>query len=243
MKRIMIVDDSTVMRKNLRSILTKAGYEIVAEATNGVEAYHAYTKFVPDLVTMDVTMPILNGIEAVKRIKHAFPDACIIVISAFDQRSMLFEALEYGAKHYIIKPITADKLLGVVEKVLQGDDLENSKSTRNRLHQEVITEEVLEATPIIANLNGKFVVAIPHGLQSDGLQSIRAALQGLLFIKPLHIEFDFESEKVEASMLDAMDDIILAIERVGGEIRFIARSHQLQQVLRHKYNRIPQTHE
>jgi two-component system chemotaxis response regulator CheY len=118
MANILVVDDSAIMRKNLRNILTKAGYNVIAEATNGLEAYQAFEKHRPDLVTMDITMPVMDGIQAVKKIIGSFPEAKIVVISAFDQRSMLFEAMENGAKHYIIKPITADKLLGVISEML-----------------------------------------------------------------------------------------------------------------------------
>lgn len=116
--RIMIVDDSMIMRRNLKTILTQAGHSVVAESSNGKEAVIEYEKYVPDLVTMDITMPIMNGIEAVKRIISKFPEANIIVISALDQRNMVFEALENGAKHYIIKPITPDNVLLVINTVL-----------------------------------------------------------------------------------------------------------------------------
>ncbi len=118
MATILIVDDSAIMRKNLRSILTQAGHTVIAEAANGSEACLAYITHSPDLVTMDVTMPVMTGIEAVRKIVASDPQARIIVISAFDQRSMLFEAMELGAKQYIIKPITAEKLNAVVHKVL-----------------------------------------------------------------------------------------------------------------------------
>jgi DNA-binding NarL/FixJ family response regulator len=232
MKRIMIVDDSAVMRKNLRSILTQAGYEVIAEAVNGEEAYQTYVRMLPDLVTMDVTMPIMNGLEAVKKIKAAYADACIIVISAFDQRSMLFEALEHGAKHYIIKPITADKLLNVVEKVLA----------------ESISETIPDVNPdqpvSINNRNGMFVVAIPQKLSSDGLQPIRAALQGLLFIKPLHIAFDFnEAEFIELTILTELTEIIKAIRQAEGAIQLIARSQKLQDQLQQQFSGIPINYE
>ncbi len=118
MARVMIVDDSIIARRNLKVILTQAGHTIVAEASNGKEAMIEYDKYMPDLVTMDITMPILNGIDAVKGIIRKYPEARIVMISALDQRNMVFEALENGAQHYIIKPITSDNVLKVVETVL-----------------------------------------------------------------------------------------------------------------------------
>jgi two-component system chemotaxis response regulator CheY len=122
MTTVLIVDDSPIMRRNLRSILTQAGCQVIAEAGNGEEGYQAYEKHQPDLVTMDITMPIMNGIQAVKKIVSAYPEARIIVISAFDQRNMVFEAMESGARNYIIKPITAEKLLQKLDQVLQDDN-------------------------------------------------------------------------------------------------------------------------
>jgi DNA-binding NarL/FixJ family response regulator len=118
MKKLLIVDDSAIMRKNLRSLLQAAGYDVVAEATNGEEGVRLYKEHHPDLVTMDVTMPVMGGVEAVKSIVAYDPRAIILVVSAFDQRSTLFEAMELGAKHYIIKPITREKLLGAVNKLI-----------------------------------------------------------------------------------------------------------------------------
>jgi two-component system chemotaxis response regulator CheY len=122
MTTVLIVDDSPIMRRNLRSILTQAGCQVIAEAGNGEEGFQAYEKHQPDLVTMDITMPIMNGIHAVKKIVSAYPEARIIVISAFDQRNMVFEAMESGARNYIIKPITAEKLLQKLDQVLQEDN-------------------------------------------------------------------------------------------------------------------------
>lgn len=121
MANILIVDDSSIMRRNLRSMLTQAGHTVVAEASNGSQAYLQYAAHKPDLVTMDITMPIMNGIEAVKKIIADFPDASIIMISALDQKMMVFEALECGAKHYILKPITVSKILTTIEQVLEGN--------------------------------------------------------------------------------------------------------------------------
>lgn len=124
MARVLIVDDSIIMRRNLKVILTQAGHSVIAEASNGKEALVEYEKCMPDLVTMDITMPIMNGIDAVRNIIDRFPKAKIIMISALDQRSMVFEALENGARHYIIKPITRDNVLRVVDFVLEEPEIQ-----------------------------------------------------------------------------------------------------------------------
>jgi len=124
MARILIVDDSTVMRKNLRAILTSSGHEIVAEACDGKQAFMLYLQFKPELVTMDISMPNMSGVEAVGQIIKKDPKAKIIMISALNQKQMVFEALKNGAKHYIIKPIDPTVLNSIVNSVLEDKDLE-----------------------------------------------------------------------------------------------------------------------
>jgi len=118
MARILIVDDSSIVRRNLKTILTRAGHEIIAEAENGMQAYNEYAKNKPDLVTMDITMPLLDGVRAVKKIINDYPQARIIMVSALDQKNMVIAAIQNGAKHYILKPFEADKVIAVVGAVL-----------------------------------------------------------------------------------------------------------------------------
>jgi len=127
MARIMIVDDALMMRTTLRKILEKAGHEIVCEAINGEQAIINYPHCQPDLVTMDITMPGLGGIEAIKRIIESDSAAQIIVVSALGQKNIVFDALQNGAKNYVLKPITEDKVLPVVNLVLE----QNSLATAN----------------------------------------------------------------------------------------------------------------
>lgn len=119
MAKILVVDDSTVMRRALSLILTKAGHTVVGQATNGEQAFILYSRLKPDLVTMDITMPTLDGIDAIKKILKSFPDAKIVVISSLDQKKTILEAVEQGAKHYIVKPFKDAKVLTIVNEVLQ----------------------------------------------------------------------------------------------------------------------------
>lgn len=125
MARILVVDDSTVMRKNLRTILTSSGHEVVAEACDGRQASMLYLQFKPDLVTMDISMPNMSGVEAAGEIMKKDSAAKIIMISALNQKQMVFEALKNGAKHYIIKPINPTVLNSIVNSVLEDKDLED----------------------------------------------------------------------------------------------------------------------
>ncbi len=117
MARVLIVDDSKMMRRNLVKILTDAGHEVVAEAENGSEACEAYAQHQPDLVTMDINMPVMDGIEAVKRIVVDFPEAKIVMISAHNEQTRVYEAIKNGAKNYIVKPIGADKVTSTINAI------------------------------------------------------------------------------------------------------------------------------
>lgn len=119
MTRILIVDDSRTSRKILRGILENAGYEIVAEATNGQEGYDKYVELKPDVVTMDVTMPVLDGIEALKKIVGDYPDAKVVMVTAAGQKTKLVEAVQNGAKEFVTKPFDPEQLKVIIEKVVQ----------------------------------------------------------------------------------------------------------------------------
>jgi len=120
MAKILIVDDSKMVRRNLKTILSTAGHEIIAEAENGMQAYHEYAKYNPDLVTMDITMPLMDGVRAVKKIMTTYPEARIIMVSAIDQKNMVLAAIQNGAKHYILKPFDPDKVIAAVNAVLDN---------------------------------------------------------------------------------------------------------------------------
>ncbi len=120
MARILIVDDSIVARNNLKNILVKAGHEIVAEGANGEEGLAKFKENKPDVVTMDITMPKLNGIECLKEIIKVDPKAKVMMVSALGQGAKILEALNAGAKHYITKPFEADKVLEAVKEITQN---------------------------------------------------------------------------------------------------------------------------
>lgn len=122
MKKIMIVDDSLMIRINMRKLLEKNGFEIVAEACNGQDAIEKYVKFQPDLITMDITMPILDGISALQEIIKINPDARVVMISALGQERKIIEALNSGARHYIQKPIKELHAIEVIKNIICYDE-------------------------------------------------------------------------------------------------------------------------
>lgn len=116
--KILIVDDAKFMRVTLGSILKKAGYEVV-EASNGAEAVQQYKIERPDLVTMDITMPDMDGITALKNIMGIDKDAKVIMCSAMGQQAMVVDAIKIGAKDFIVKPFQADRVLTSIRSVLE----------------------------------------------------------------------------------------------------------------------------
>lgn len=119
MKTVMVVDDSLFIRKVVSEMLTQASLEVVAQASDGEEAFELYTKWHPDLVIMDITMPHVDGIEGIKRIFHDFPEARVIMCSAMGQQRLINQSILLGAKDFIVKPFQKDNLLRVVLNVLQ----------------------------------------------------------------------------------------------------------------------------
>lgn len=118
MTRVLIVDDAAFMRMMIKDILQKNGFEVVGEASNGIEAVNLYKKEKPDVVTMDITMPDMDGIEAVKEIKAFDSEAKIIMCSAMGQQSMVMDAIKSGAKDFIVKPFQSDRVLEAIRKVV-----------------------------------------------------------------------------------------------------------------------------
>ncbi|WP_456398799.1 chemotaxis protein CheY [Mesoaciditoga sp.] len=116
-KKVLIVDDAAFMRMLLKDIVTKAGYEVVGEASNGAEAVEKYKELKPDIVTMDITMPEMNGIEATKEIMKIDPNANIIMCSAMGQQMMVVEAIQAGAKDFIVKPFQQGRVVEALSKI------------------------------------------------------------------------------------------------------------------------------
>ncbi|MFK5892399.1 MAG: response regulator [Pseudomonadota bacterium] len=115
--KLLIVDDSLIMRKNLTRNIEVLGHKIIAEAKDGQESIDCYKTLSPDLVTMDITMPGMDGITAVKKIKQFDSNANIIMVTSHGQEAMVMDALKAGAKGYMLKPVTADKLREAIGRI------------------------------------------------------------------------------------------------------------------------------
>jgi two-component system, chemotaxis family, chemotaxis protein CheY len=134
--RVLVVDDSPIITRKICMMMDQIGYRVVMTAANGKEAILAYKECHPDVVTMDITMPLVDGIEATRIIKRAYPDAIIIMVTSHGQEKMVLDALKAGAKGYVLKPFQPQKVFEVIEnackrvvlqdkldaKTVQGDE-------------------------------------------------------------------------------------------------------------------------
>lgn len=232
MARILIIDDSAVMRRNLVYTLTHAGHEVVAQGMDGGQAYNLYKLHAPDLVTMDITMPEVNGIEAVKLIINDFPEAKIIMISALDQKQMVLEALKFGAKHYVIKPIDTEKLVAVINKVLGIVPQSPPKTKVNSVTEKVETlEESAEQEPespfIIKNIDSVFHIILTKLLSMDNIGSLFQAAQGLLYVQPLEVKIDFgKIEALPENLLNKIAEIVNLILKAFGKVTVASKNEE-----------------
>ncbi|MCI5613005.1 MAG: response regulator [Agathobacter sp.] len=118
MATVLVVDDAAFMRMMLKDILTKGGYDVVGEAADGNEAVAKYNELKPDLVTLDITMPNKDGLQALKEIRANDPNATCIMCSAMGQQAMVIDAIQAGAKDFVVKPFQPDRVLESIHKVL-----------------------------------------------------------------------------------------------------------------------------
>ncbi|MCK6257022.1 response regulator [Fictibacillus sp. KIGAM418] len=117
-KRILVVDDAAFMRMMVKDILVKNGFEVCGEAGDGLQAVERFKELAPDLVTLDITMPEMDGITALKEIKKINPNAKVIMCSAMGQQAMVIDAIQAGAKDFIVKPFQADRVIEAINKTL-----------------------------------------------------------------------------------------------------------------------------
>jgi two-component system, chemotaxis family, chemotaxis protein CheY len=118
-KRVMVVDDANFMRIIVRDALEPKGFQIVGEAVNGAEAVRKYAELQPDLVTMDITMKVKDGLEAAREILAAHPDARIVMVTALGQEKMLMDSISLGVRDFVVKPFTRERILSAAEKALR----------------------------------------------------------------------------------------------------------------------------
>jgi two-component system chemotaxis response regulator CheY len=131
MNRLLVVDDALFMRKTIGNLATEAGWQVAGEARDGQEAVKLYQELRPDLVTMDLVMPLMSGLEALQQIRALDRDARVIVITALDQKQALMDSIHHGAMDFIVKPFDRARVLGLFKKLLAPPP-----STESRISQE-----------------------------------------------------------------------------------------------------------
>ncbi len=228
MARILIVDDSSVARKSLREIMISLGHTVVGEAENGAQAFVEYAQHKPDIVTMDLTMPGMSGADATSKIIATFPNAKIIVISAMEERGVVIDALERGARHFIIKPISKEKVSTVLSNVLlQKFDLQKHM----KLVQKLKDTQGLSPTasqflpPYEIILDNKLIcVKVTNRLTTTSYQSLMIELEEYLTGEP-RVLFDFGvTETLSEDILIEFDKLINTIENNSGFVKAVSRS-------------------
>ncbi|NHN30636.1 response regulator [Paenibacillus agricola] len=241
MAKILIVDDSSLMRRNLKYILENAGHQVVGEASDGVQAYSEYVRTEPDLVTMDITMPRVNGLEAIKKIILMDPLANIIIVSAIDQKSSVFEAVKLGAKQYVIKPVTEKVILEKINKVLQLPEEIVGKTVFIPAREELATAESsgqlngleasqsAESVPLepvsivpftVEKENGWYLIAIYKQLDAALASEMKDVIQAFSSEPHLKVSFRFvELTQLETVTSKTVKGLVASIEKMGGEVR------------------------
>jgi YesN/AraC family two-component response regulator len=220
MANILVVDDSSVMRKNLCMIFEENGHKVIGEAADGRQAIILYSELKPDLVTMDITMPNMNGVDAVEAIIKKHKDAKIIMVSALNQKQMVFEAIKNGAKNYVIKPIDSKKFTAIINEVLNANDEEKASTVKEK-------EQNISGFNI-ENANGSFIIAFNEHFGLKDQNGLDTAIKGMLFIKPLKIVFDFGTlQKLSELSTQILLNNGKLIINSGGELKLKANSCEI----------------
>lgn len=217
----MIVDDSKIMRRILKSIIVRAGFDVIAEAENGNEAIEHYKYFKPDLVTMDLTMPKMNGVEATGKIMEFDPDARIIMISAEGEQRLVFEAIRKGAKGYLLKPVHPEKVIkamkdalpeelvaspkkGKTAKAKKGED--GQKASKAGLGVRV-TDGKLPFD--IEDFDDLVIVRVSKFLDEENVLLLQEALEHVLDENQLKVVIDLgEIDHLEEAVFDRLTECI-----------------------------------
>jgi two-component system chemotaxis response regulator CheY len=229
MSSVMIVDDSQIIRYRLRDMLKRKEFDVIAEAEDGRQAVRMYKESRPDIVTMDLTMPHMDGIAAINAILEYDSQAKIIVISAMGQKFKVLQALKAGAQHFIVKPFDDDKIVQVLHEVLgtNAEDNDGGEAAQNDELPVVNEETGSQPGYLIENNRGTFTIKLfkqPSREESDELFSI---IHSLIYIKPLTIVFDFTNiEYLDINFVHSLSAVIDKINSVKGSYSLCASSEK-----------------
>lgn len=235
MANIMIVDDSPIILQRLRIILEELGHCVVAEAADGQEAVDQYGKHDVDLVTMDIQMPGMDGIEAVRLIREKDPSAAIVMVSSVEDRNKVFEAIKRGAKHYILKPFNGAKVYEVVNAVLGAPakpPMQPAAPAVERASASIGAagsapakpKEVYELQPPdiaalpfeLLHMEDRMILMVQRHINHHHLRVLRDCLQGLLYFRKIRCVLEcWEPIRDEEGLRLLLDFIGAARSRKG----------------------------
>ncbi|MBP2637276.1 MAG: cheB 5 [Firmicutes bacterium] len=227
MARVLVVDDALMMRKTIGTFLVKAGHE-VEEAANGKQAVDVYKRQRPDLVTMDITMPELDGIEALLQITAFDPQARVVMVSALGQKHKVFDALQKGAKGYILKPFTEDKLLAIIDELLGA-----TTGSTKEIPPDLTVMNSYEVKPLTAKMafsietrEGRVRIAVLREFATADYEDMVKAIKNIRLGLPTEIIFDFTSgnglsNKTVLPFKEIIEDAVAA----GDSLRIVCHTH------------------
>jgi two-component system chemotaxis response regulator CheY len=238
MANIMIVDDSPIIRRSLRGMLESLGHRIAAEAEDGNEAIDIYKENEIDLVTMDIQLPGINGIEAVRLIRERNPQAAIVMISSIEERSKVYEAIKQGAKHYIIKPFTEDKVKKVINAVLgvqpnleQNAPVESVAEPQGKTTDRFAKEQkqlelkvpALAAMPFeLVVKDGRVVLIVQRHISDANVSFLCSCLQGLLYYRKAKYVIELWEPIRHDEGLRLLIDFVSAVRDRKGTVGVVA---------------------
>lgn len=249
MANIMIVDDSSLIRRNLREILQGMGHQVVAEADDASSAVELYREHAVDLVTMDIQMPGISGIEAVRRIRDADPQALIVMISSMEQKSMVYDAIKQGAKHFIVKPFADDKVREVINSVLGPKAIKGEPSpgksappkedeAQAAKKREPLTLDPmhLSAAPFeLAQKDGRIVLTVQRHVNMSNVQHFHAALKGLLYMRNAKYVIDLWEAVTDQEGLSLLEQFVTIVRQRKGTIALVTSENNTYTVLKGKF--------
>lgn len=249
MAMVLIVDDSSIIRRDLRSILEGNGHEVVGEADNVEDALSMYRSRRVDLVTMDIQMPGKSGIEAVRMIRDFDPQARIVMVSSVEQRNLIYEAIKLGAKHYIVKPFSKEKVNEVINSILPATlapspvseeqaelaqaPATNKSNPKVPAYVKILDPQALGLPFEVAIENGKIVFTLYKYVTDHTLPYLVGCLQGLLHV--YNAKFVIVLERVpipQDAALQPFEDFIRIVRSRNGTVAVVAEDNSQFVVLK-----------
>jgi two-component system chemotaxis response regulator CheY len=215
MAKILIVEEDKVTRNVIKNRLRELGHDIAGELDDAKNIIEYCKKLNPDLITLDLILKNSNTLNYLKEIKKVFPNIKIIIISAINSKKVIFDALNFGADYFIIKPIDIEKLNKAIIKVSNNSKKVNKIRSLYKKSNSYDINDIIE----VKNLNGVFRIHIKRKINGIVIEELNKIINVFLIIKPLKIIFTYFDENEKKEVLQkSLNDIIIKIKNSGGEV-------------------------